>query len=175
MNIPETIVLMGAPGAGKSTVGPKLARRLEKDFIDVDVVIEQREGEPIPEIFLTRGEPAFREIERQVTLELIQQPGVISLGGGAIMNDEVRAALKDVHVVWLQVDAAHASRRVGLNGNDRPLLAGGVHSAMVKLLNQRLPRYGEVATQRVDTNQLRASAVVRLVLAGFGIDEPEDA
>lgn len=172
MSVPQTIVLVGAPGAGKSTVGSRLARALGVPFVDVDAEIEEREGVEISEIFLLQGEPAFRDIERRTTLELVTRPGVVSLGGGAVMDPQTRAALRDVTVVWLQVDASHASRRVGLGGNGRPLLAGGVHSTMVKLMNQRIPLYDEVATLRVDTNQLRPAAVVREVLAALGVEAP---
>lgn len=173
--LPRTIVLVGAPGAGKSTVGSKLARKLQMDFTDVDDLIAERAGMPIPEIFLTRGEAAFREMERDLTLVTIGQPGVVSLGGGAVMNDEIRAALAGHHVIWLDVSAHQASRRVGLTGTDRPLLAAGnVHSTMVKLMNQRMPLYREVATTRIDTNGLKTNAVVRLVLGALGIPEEEE-
>ncbi|MEL4357999.1 MULTISPECIES: shikimate kinase [unclassified Luteococcus] len=172
--LPRTIVLVGAPGAGKSTVGAKLARKLELPFTDVDQEIEVRAGMPIGEIFVTRGEPAFRELEREVTLEVLASPGVVSLGGGAVMNDQIRAALAHQHVVWLDVSAHHASRRVGISGAGRPLFASNVHSTMVKLMNQRLPLYREVATTRIDTNGLKPNAVVRLVLGEFGIRTDEE-
>lgn len=172
--VPETIVLVGAPGAGKSTVGAKLARRLGVDFTDVDTLVEQRAGKPISEIFLMDGEAAFRRLERDTTLELVGRPGVVSLGGGAVMDADIRAALAGVHVVWLDVSANQASRRVGLHGNGRPLLAGGVHSTMVRLMNERLPLYQQVATTRIDTNQLRPAAVVRQVLAELGVSADEE-
>ncbi|GAA1398642.1 shikimate kinase [Luteococcus peritonei] len=172
--LPETIVLVGAPGAGKSTIGARLARRLGMDFTDVDELIEQRAGKPIPEIFLMDGEPAFRELERETTLELVGRPGIVSLGGGAVMNPLIRQALAERTVVWLDVSAHHASRRVGLTGNSRPLLAGGnVHSTMVRLMNERLPLYREVSTHRIDTNGLKPAAVVRELLARLGVDDPE--
>ncbi len=171
-----TIVLVGAPGAGKSTVGARLARRLGTDFTDVDALIAERAGKPIPEIFLMDGEPAFREMERATTLELVNSPGVVSLGGGAVMNPSIRQALAGCTVVWLDVSAAHASRRVGLTGAGRPLLSGGsVHSTMVRLMNERAPLYREVATHRIDTDAMKPAAVVRAVLAALGIEDPEAA
>lgn len=172
--VPETLVLVGAPGAGKSTVGSRLAKKLDLPFTDVDDLVAERAGMPIPEIFLTRGEAAFRELERDLTLETLGRPGVVSLGGGAVMNDQIRAALASHHVIWLDVSAHHASRRVGITGNDRPLLAGNVHSTMVKLLKQRQPLYREVATTRIDTNGLKTNAVVRLVLSELGIATEEE-
>ncbi|MEL4504524.1 shikimate kinase [Luteococcus sp. H138] len=174
--LPQTIVLVGAPGAGKSTVGGKLARKLGVTFTDVDALIEERAGMPIGEIFVTRGEPAFRELERDVTLEMLATPGVVSLGGGAVMNDRIRGALAGSHVIWLDVSAHHASRRVGIAGAGRPLFANNVHSTMVRLMNQRLPLYRQVATTRIDTNGLKPNAVVRLVLAELGVsdEKPDD-
>lgn len=128
----------------------------------------------ISDIFLTRGEPAFREMEREVTLEVLERPGVVSLGGGAVMDPAIRAALAGHHVIWLDVNAHQASRRVGLTGANRPLLAGNVHSTMVRLMQERLPLYREVATVRVDTNGLKTPAVVRHVLVLLGVDEAAD-
>lgn len=175
----QTIVLVGAPGAGKSTVGVVLARRTGCEFTDVDAAIEQVAGKPISAIFLEDGEPAFRELERRVTLGALQRPGVVSLGGGAVMNPEIRDALGRHTVVWLDVSAAQATRRVGL-GDSRPLLAGqGIHSTMVRLLNERLPVYEQVATHRVDTNGRRPNQVARdlMELLGFpaatGSEQPD--
>lgn len=169
-----TIVLVGAPGAGKSTVGAVLARRTERVFTDVDATIEQLAGKPISAIFLEDGEPAFRELERRVTLEALERPGVVSLGGGAVMNAEIREALEAHTVVWLDVSAAQATRRVGL-GDSRPLLAGqGIHSTMVKLMNERLPLYEQVATHRIDTNGRRPNQVAREVMELLGLQGPAE-
>ena len=86
----EPIVLVGAPGSGKSTVGPRLAARLGREFVDVDRVIEERAGKPIAEIFVDDGEPAFRALEEATTIELLDVPAVISLGGGAVLSAAVR-------------------------------------------------------------------------------------
>ena len=87
------IALIGAPGSGKSTVGPLLAQRLGEEFVDVDAVIEQAEGRDIPEIFLIDGESYFRKVERRETLAAIERGGVVSLGGGAPADVEVGNAL----------------------------------------------------------------------------------
>ena len=158
-----TIVLVGAPGSGKSTVGTLLAERLGAPFADVDAVIEQRTGRSIAEIFADDGEPAFRALEEQVTAELLAAPGVLSLGGGAVLSPATRAALRGHRVVWLQVSAATAVQRVGLN-EARPLLLGNVRGRLMKLLAERTPLYAEVATERVETDSLPPEQVVELLL-----------
>ena len=101
------LVLVGAPGAGKTTVGLALADRVGVAFADVDAVIVDRVGKPIAEIFADDGEPAFRALEEQVTAELLAPggPGVLALGGGAVLSPVTRAALQDVQAA---LDAGHA-------------------------------------------------------------------
>ena len=158
------VVLVGAPGSGKSTVGALLAERLGVPFADVDAEIEQRTGRSIAEIFADDGEPAFRALEEQVTAELLGTTGVLSLGGGAVLSSSTRAALRGHRVVWLQVSAATAVQRVGLN-EARPLLLGNVRGRLIKLLAERTPLYAEVATERVDTDTQTPDEVVALLLA----------
>lgn len=167
---PRTIVLVGAPGSGKTTTGGKLARRLQMDFMDIDHVIEAEQGITIPEIFSTRGERAFRELEHETTLRVMDRPGIVSLGGGAVKNPDIRRALLPAEVVWLQVTAEGATRRMGKAAAHRPLLAGGVQSTMEKLLEERRALYDEVATHRIDTNGLTATAVVRRIMAIYGFE-----
>lgn len=148
----SVIALIGAPGSGKSTVGPLLAERLGVGFADADAVIEARQGREIRDIFATDGEAAFRSLERDITLELLCGDGVISLGGGAPLSADVADALADVPTVWLKVDAHHAVRRIGLDAG-RPLLAGGgVRATLIRLLNARTPVYRSLADVELDTN-----------------------
>lgn len=158
------IVLVGAPGSGKSTVGKLLAAQLGREFVDVDSVIEERAGKPIAEIFVDDGEPAFREAEEATTIELLDRSGVVlSLGGGAVMSATTRRALADHHVVWLQVSAGNAAERVGLS-SARPLLLGNVRGRLIQLLNQRTPLYAAVATATVATDSLTADEVVAAIV-----------
>ena len=163
------VVLVGAPGSGKSTVGALLAQRLGVPFVDVDEVIEQRAGRSIAAIFADDGEPAFRAVEESTTAELLEQPAVLSLGGGAVLSARTRAALHGHRVVWLQVSAATAVSRVGLN-EARPLLLGNVRGRLIKLLSERTPLYAEVATEQVSTDDLTPEAVVDLLVAGGSAD-----
>lgn len=153
-----SIVLIGAPGAGKSTVGKRLARKLGKTFVDVDKRIEEVLGKPIKEIFADEGEAYFRAAEEEATLELLGDAEVLSLGGGAVMNPRIREALVGHDVIWLKVSAGQASRRVGMN-TARPLLLGNTRATLIKLLHERTPFYEEVATQIVETDGRGSSQV----------------
>jgi shikimate kinase len=161
------IVLVGAPGSGKSTVGKLLAAELGREFVDVDTVIEERAGKPIPEIFVDDGEPAFRALEEEATVELLhRREAVLSLGGGAVLSATTRRALMDHDVVWLQVSAGSAADRVGLS-TARPLLLGNVRGRLIQLLNQRTPLYAEVASLTVSTDDRTADEVVAVIVAGL--------
>jgi shikimate kinase len=169
--IPEpgegSIVLVGAPGSGKTTVGRVLAHRLGVGFADVDAVIVDRVGKPIAEIFADDGEDAFRRLEEQVTAELLDEPGVLALGGGAVLSERTRTALRGRRVVWLRVGLAAAVKRVGMD-TARPLLLGNVRGRLLALLNERAPLYAEVATQVLDTDDLEPAAVAERIAAGDG-------
>ena len=165
----STLVIVGAPGSGKSTVGKRLAQRLGVEFRDVDEVIETAVGKPVGEIFADDGEPAFRALEVETTLRLLSEPGVLSLGGGAVISAEIRQALVDHEVVWLQVSASQAVRRVGMT-EARPLLLGNVRGRLIKLLNERTPLYAAVATQTVATDDHGPNEVVEEILAARGTD-----
>jgi shikimate kinase len=157
------IVLVGAPGSGKSTVGALLAERLGLTFHDADAVIVERAGKSIAEIFTDDGETAFRALEEQITAELLAMPGVLSLGGGAVMSAATRAALAGRRVVWLRVGLTQSVKRVGLD-TARPLLLGNVRGQLLKLLNERAPLYAEVATDVVDTDDTTPAEVVEMIM-----------
>lgn len=145
------VVLVGAPGSGKTTVGLALAERLGVSFADADHEIERAAGKPISDIFIDDGEPHFRELEHQViTAALESHEGVLSLGGGAVLDPRTRAALRGHEVVWLVVSLPDAVTRVGL-GTGRPVLAMNPRATLKHLLEQRTPLYDEVSTIEVDT------------------------
>lgn len=157
------IVLIGAPGAGKSTVGAMLAQVLDCEFIDSDAVIEQKLGMSISEVFIQKSEQYFRQIEKQVVLDLLKNTdGVLSLGGGSVLNEDVQLQLAKHRVVWLQVSLADAVERVGLN-QSRPLLLGNVRSNMKHLLTERNHVYQNLATLTVDATS-SPQAVVRSII-----------
>jgi shikimate kinase len=145
-------VLVGPMGAGKTTIGERVAKALGVDFRDTDADIEQTAGKPIPEIFIDDGEPVFRTLEKAaVASALRSHDGVLALGGGAILAEETRESLRGHTVVYLSVELADAVHRVGL-GAGRPLLAMNPRATLKYLLDQRRPLYLEVATHTVVTD-----------------------
>ena len=163
-------ILVGAPGAGKTSVGQRVSQQLGVDFVDSDRLVEQRAGKAVSEIFIDDGEPAFRAMERDAIREALEdEGGVLSLGGGAVLDPDTRAALRGHRVVWLRVSIGEATRRVGMN-TSRPLLLGNVRGTLMSLLEQRTPLYEEVATDVVDTDGLSVDAVAQSVLDSLRAD-----
>ena len=158
-------VFVGAPGAGKSTVGRRVADRLRLPFADSDSLVEERTGKPVSDIFISDGESEFRRLEREEIARALEDfTGILSLGGGAILDEATREALRGQCVVWLQVDLGNATQRVGMN-SARPLLLGNVRGTMLTMLEQRTPLYQEVATHAIDTSGLSVKDVVGRAVA----------
>lgn len=158
-------VLVGPPGAGKSTIGRRVAAALDLELLDTDVAIERRTGRTIAEIFAQDGEPAFRRIEEEVVADaLASHAGVVSLGGGSVLSERTRARLKPITVVYLEISVAEGLRRTGAN-SARPLLAGSdPRSKYQNLMRIRRPLYRSVATIRVRTDGRSPSRVVGQVV-----------
>lgn len=153
------VVLVGPPGAGKSTVGRLLAERLGVGFRDTDADVEQTAGKSIADIFFDEGEARFRELERAAVADaLAEHDGVLSLGGGAVLDPTTRVLLKAHRVVFLNVGLADAAKRVGLS-RDRPVLSLNPRATLHTLLAERLPLYREVARHEVTTDARSAAGV----------------
>lgn len=160
------LVLVGLPGSGKSTVGQLLAERLERSFLDFDREISRREGMTVAEIFAQRGEPYFRKLEHDLTVEL-QELGnmVLSPGGGWIVSPETVALLRPpARLVYLRVRPATALKRMALKRASRPLLQRpDPLGELNRLLADRRQAY-ESADVVVDVERLDQQGVVAQVL-----------
>jgi len=150
--MPPRVVLVGAMGAGKTTVGRELARAWDVELRDTDHDIEAAAGKPVQDIFVDEGEAHFRSLERAaVAAALAEHDGVVSLGGGAVLDPDTQVLLKDQTVVFLRVGFDAAMKRVG-SGEGRPLLLGNARSRVKALLEERTPVYESVASLVVDTD-----------------------
>lgn len=146
------VVLVGPPGAGKTTIGQLVADRRGATFRDTDLDVEATTGEAISDIFIEQGEDAFRELERAAVKRALEEhDGVLALGGGAVMDAATRALLAEHTVVFLNVGLTDAASRVGMN-RDRPLLIANPRAQLRAMLVERRPLYDEVATVTVETD-----------------------
>ncbi|MFF9067426.1 shikimate kinase [Streptomyces sp. NPDC014891] len=163
------VVLVGPMGSGKSTVGALLAERLDAPYRDTDADIVAAEGREISDIFVEDGEEHFRGLERDaVAAALAGHEGVLSLGGGAILDAGTRALLAGLPVVYLSMDVEEAVRRVGLN-TARPLLAVNPRRQWRELMDARRHLYTEVARTVVTTDDRTPEEVADAVLAALDL------
>nr|WP_134768487.1 shikimate kinase [Nocardioides sp. 1609] len=150
-------------GAGKTTVATLLAEAYGVTARDTDTDVEAAEGRSISDIFVESGEAHFRALERDaVASALASHTGVLSLGGGAVLDETTRELLAGHRVVFLRVGLAEAVKRVGL-GAGRPLLFGNVRARIKATLEERAPIYESVATVVVDTDETSPDDVARRI------------
>ena len=160
------VILLGAPGAGKSTVGALLAKNLKLAFVDTDKVIEEISGKSVSQIFVDDGEDRFRALELEVLEnQLSATDTVLSLGGGAPISPTAQALLKNSKGVkiFLDVSLSVAAPRVGFN-RDRPLLLGNPRAQWQSLLDKRRPIYEDVADHCIKVDTLKANAIVSQIV-----------
>jgi shikimate kinase len=161
----KKIVLIGPPGAGKSSIGKALAKELNLNFIDSDSEIEKISHKRISEIFIEDGEPAFRLLEVDVVRKILADfEGVISLGGGAPINPEIQEVLQDANypVVFIDVSIAQAATRIGFN-KDRPLLLVNPRQQWISLMNDRRPIYEKLASQTISSDNQKPHEVAKQI------------
>jgi shikimate kinase len=165
--VTPTAVLVGLPGAGKSTTGRRLAKILAVPFADSDHLLEAREGHPIAELFALHGEAACRQLEADVIAAALDEfPGVLSLGGGAVTRAQTRQALSasGAPVVYLRAGLDELSRRVG-EARTRPLLVENPQARLAVLAAERSAAYEQVATITVDTDGKTPGRVAATIAA----------
>ena len=160
----RALVLVGPMGAGKTSIGKRVARRLDRPFVDTDKAIAAEHG-PIPGIFAQRGEAGFRTLERAAVRRALAGGGIIALGGGAVLDAGTRAALRDHDVVLLTVDARTVRGRLR-GGRGRPLLEGeDPLRHWERISGERMPLYEEVADTVFDTSRGPLQQVVDAVVS----------
>jgi shikimate kinase len=166
------VILIGPPGAGKTTVGTELADRLGVGFADTDASIAAAAGKPVSDIFIDDGEAAFRELERAAVAAAIEgRDGVVGLGGGAVMDLRTQQRLAGRPVVYLQTSFPELAKRVGMD-RPRPLLTGNPRAQLKALLDQRLPVYDRLAWMTVDTDGREPAEIAAQIAAAVENAQP---
>ena len=164
----RAIVLVGLMGAGKSSIGRRLAERMEMPFVDADHEIEAAAGKSISEIFADHGEDYFREGERRVITRLLDNGRqILATGGGAYMNGETRERIRDHGIsVWLKADIDLLLKRTSKR-NDRPLLREDPTGVLNRLISLRYPVYS-LADVTVESRDVQHTQMVNEVIRAIG-------
>jgi shikimate kinase len=158
------IVLVGPPGAGKSSIGSLLASALGVPFADTDVFVESAAGKPVGDVFIEDGEPVFREYERAAVAQAMEAVvadgtrGVVALGSGAVLDPDVRRMLAGWLVVYLEAGFATVARRTGMDA-PRVVIPGNPRGRLRAMLEERQPVYAELASLAVATDGMAAEEV----------------
>jgi len=161
----KNLTLTGMMGVGKSTIGKALSRNLSMEFIDIDKIIEKKLKLTIEEIFKEKGEIFFRKLEEKITLEEIEKSNkIISLGGGAFMNEKIRDyVISYTKSFWLHIDVNQLAKRLD-NSKKRPLLINkNVTLTLEKIYNERKNIYA-LANHKIDCNNLTTDLIINKII-----------
>jgi len=163
------LVLIGPMGAGKTTVGKAIASELGVDFADTDALIEADQGKTVSEIFVEDGEAHFRLVEESIVIDaLLESSGVLSLGGGSVMNDEVQKALRvtSAKKVFLDISLSAVAPRVGFD-TARPLLMVNPRQKWAELMSQRRPTYESLADLKIEVSEKSVSEITAEIIGAL--------
>jgi len=166
-------VLIGPPGAGKSSVGRQLAKILTCEILDTDLEIERQSGKKISAIFTDDGEAVFRALEKGVVLDALQNAtGVVALGGGSVLDSDVADYLSksSIPVAYLEVSISQAAPRVGFN-KERPLLTINPRQQWMALMEKRRPIYESLATFKIATDNRKPAEVAQEIATSIGANQ----
>lgn len=160
------VVLIGPPGAGKTSIGRSLAKMLDVDFADTDTLIEADQGKSVSQIFIDDGEPYFRQVEERICCKALEnEDGVLSLGGGAVLTPSVADSIRSsgTAVIFLDVSLAVAAPRIGFN-RDRPLLLNNPRQQWQSLMEVRRPIYEALSTFKVEVESRSVEEIAKEIL-----------
>ncbi len=164
MKLKENLVFLGMMGSGKSSIGLIISKKLERNFIDVDNEIEKKLGMKISKIFEKKGEKYFRKIEEVLTLKILKkQKSVISLGGGAFLNQKIKKEILDNHIsFWLNWDVETLTNRIK-NSQKRPLAFKASKNELIELIQKRSIVYSK-ARYKINCENLTKNIIVKKIL-----------
>lgn len=164
------VILIGPPGAGKTSIGRSLAKAMSVNFADTDALIEADQGKSVSHIFVEDGEPHFRQVEERICIDAVRQiDGVLSLGGGSVLTPSVAEAVTQsgAKVIFLDVSLAVAAPRIGFN-RDRPLLLKNPRQQWQTLLDARRPIYESLSTYQIEVESRSVNQIVKEILTKVG-------
>ena len=161
------VILIGPPGAGKSSIGLGLASRLKVGFSDTDKLIEKSSGRSVAQIFIEDGETEFRRMEREICAKaILEEDGILALGGGAVLAPETQMLISgcESKIIFLDVTLKVAAPRIGFN-RDRPLLLTNPRQQWQLLMDARRPIYEELATLKYEVDDRSIKEIVEELLS----------
>ena len=164
MKLKKNLVLLGMMGSGKSTIGYLLSKNLNLEFYDIDSIIEKQDGRKIAEIFNTEGEDFFRKLEEKVSIKILKLKNkVISLGGGAFLNENIRKEVLSNNVsFWLNWKSNTLINRIKRN-NKRPIINNSNENEIKKLISKRLKIYS-MADFKINCEKFTKNEITRKIL-----------